>query len=755
MHTARERRGRVRRSAAAAAVLAILGTLVPVGQAVAAASGISTVDGVEEAVDTTVTYDFDCDNQGDPLPPIYRLWGPNNLYHYVVIDDYVHQGSTTSGFFTIAYDDYATGSYSLLVQCGGLPDNGVTRNFTLGSTQAETSTSLGVSATTVVTGDTVTLTATVDGAESGDVTFLAGGAPIGTRALQGGTASLTYQVDEAQTFTARFEGTETAATSTSAPTSVEVVSAITPGTVAIATNPAVGVEQSASVGTWAPEGVTLSYSWTVDGHQVGTQPTYTPTAADQGKALRVVVTGTRAPLTAVPQTSAPKTVELGTIENGYLELDGRDGNNAVLGQTLTPRPVGYGQDAQFSYEWVIGDHERTVTAPTYTPTAADLGKLIQVRMTVTAPGKQPTGDWAYAWPAVTTPTVAVGSQTVTVGRDVVVPVTVAGPQGGPTPKGSVEVTLTPKGSATGQPLDAVVLDGKGRASVPLTGLAVGSYTVSVTYVPTPGSMPVFAVASIAVETNPYTGATGSGTVTVTKVTPTVTVPATVAVPVATEVTLEARVGGAVLPSTFVFREGATVIGQGQLATDGVIPASLGVLAPGTHTVVLELPETASTRAASATFTVTVGGEPARVGALPTAVLDTPEAATAPGQQMELVAEGFEPGETVAFYLHSDPVFLGTAVADENGVARLLADIPADVPAGAHTVIATGGTSGRWATLAVELAVPAAAAPVAAAAPSGDLAATGAQAGLLMAGAWTLLLAGGALVVVARRVRTAR
>lgn len=752
MHTARERRGRVRRPAAAAAVLAILGTLIPVGQAVAAASGISTVDGVEEAVDTTVTYDFDCDNQGEPLEPIYRLWGPNSLYHYVVINDYVQQGSTTSGSFTIAYNGYATGSYSLLVQCGGLPDNGVTRNFTLGSTQDETTTSLAVSATTVVSGDTVTLTASVDGSGTGDVTFLAGGSPIGTRALQGGTASLTYQVDEEQTFTARFEGTETAATSTSAPKSVGVISAITPGTVAIATEPAVGVTQSATVGEWTPEDVALSYSWTVDGHQVGTQPTYTPTAADAGKSLRVVVTGTRAPLTAVPQTSAPKTVALGTIESGYVELDGRDGNNAVLGQTLTPRPVGYGPDAQFSYEWVIGDHERTVTAPTYTPTAADLGKLIQVHATVTAPGKQDTWDWAYAWPAVTTPTVTVGSRTVTAGRDVVVPVTVAGPQGGPTPTGSVQVTLTPAGSTTGQPLDSVVLDGSGRASVPLTGLAVGRYTLSVTYVPTPGSMPVFSVASIAVDTNPYTGASGSGTVTVTKVTPTVTLPATLAVPVATEATLEARVGGAVLPSTFLFREGDTVIGQGQLALDGVIPASLGVLAPGTHTVVLELPETASTFAASATVTVTVGGEPARVGALPTAALDTPKAATAPGQQMELVAEGFQPGETVAFYLHSDPVFLGTAVADENGVARLLADIPADVPAGAHTVIATGGTSGRWATLAVELAVPAA---TPAAAPSEDLAATGAQAGLLMAGAWTLLLAGGALVVVARRVRSAR
>jgi hypothetical protein len=120
--------------------------------------------------------------------------------------------------------------------------------------------------------------------------------------------------------------------------------------------------------------------------------------------------------------------------------------------------------------------------------------------------------------------------------------------------------------------------------------------------------------------------------------------------------------------------------------------------------------------------------------------------------MVLVAEGFEPGETVAFYLHSEPVFLGTAVAGADGSARLTVTIPADVPAGAHTVYATGGTSGRWATLAVELAVPAAAP---AATPADELATTGASGGLAAAAAWALLFVGGGLVVLARRARIAR
>lgn len=102
------------------------------------------------------------------------------------------------------------------------------------------------------------------------------------------------------------------------------------------------------------------------------------------------------------------------------------------------------------------------------------------------------------------------------------------------------------------------------------------------------------------------------------------------------------------------------------------------------------------------------------------------------------------------------MLLGTAVAGADGVARLTVA----VPAGAHTVYATGGTSGRWAALPVELVVPAAAPAAAtpaasAAAPGAALATTGAEGGVLTTLAWTLLLAGAGLVVLARRVRAAR
>jgi hypothetical protein len=739
----------VRRPAAAAAVLAVLGTLVPVSQAVAASAGLAPRGGAVEVVGADVTYDFECYDMGGSIQPSWYLYGPSGTGG--TIDDYQSGDGTTSGTFSVSYVGRTTGEYTLWVQCGW-PGSEVFRSFTLESGKDATTTTLATSADTVVLGDTVTLTATVTGTTTSDVTFSADGTPFATEPVVNGTATTTRVVDHAQTFTASVAETGTALGSVSGAKTVDVVSAITaPQGVGISTYAAVGTPQSASVGEWAPSDVALSYSWKVDGVEVGTAATYTPVPADQGKQLAVTVTGTRAPLTAVSRTSPASTVALGTIQSGDLELDGLDDRTVVLGQTITPRPVGFGSDASFSYRWIIGDDERSVVSPTYTPTGADLGKTIRVEATITAPGKNPTDAWAWAWPGVATPTVTVGSSTITVGRDAVVPVTVAGPQDAPVPTGSVVVTATPRAGGDPVVLEPVVLDGSGAASVTLSGLSVGTWDTSVSYIPEPGQSHHYAVASIDFSTNPYTEASGAGTVTVTKVTPTVKLADTVTVPVATSAVFDVKVGGVRLPTTYVFREGSTVIGQGQLATNGTIGAVLPVLTPGSHTITLDVAGTAESFAASRSFTVVVGGEPVRSGALPTAQLETPKAATAPGQQMQLVAEGFEPGETVAFYLHSDPVFLGTAVAGPDGVARLLADIPADVPTGAHTVIATGGTSGRWATLAVELAVPAAT-PVAAA---DDLAVTGSRSDSLMVGASLMLLVGGGLVLVARRVRATR
>ena len=748
MHTPRQTR-RLRRPAAAAALLALVGVLVPAGQAVAdPVSSLSPIGGASERSGTTVTYDYSCQNTQSNLVPQWALLdsGYHQLTPMAVLHDAQTADGVSRGAFAVTYPPNASGGYILRLTCEDI----IERTFSIAALPA-TTTTLVQQQSQITRGQSATLTAAVWPLSSGVVEFSAGGQVVATVPLDGqGGARADVSPTTTQTYTARFTGSETAqASPASQPVTVTVLGDVTaPETVSVAGSPVVGGTLGVSAsGPWAPADTQLAYSWTVDGTEVGTAPTYVPSASDLGKQVRVAVTGSHAPLTPATRTSAPGVVVgLGSVPAGTVTLDGLDGHEAVLGRTITALASGFG-DATLGYAWTVGGVAVPGHAATYTPTGADLGKMIRVTVTATAPGRTTAEISRSALPAVATPDVTVGSPTVTVGSDALVPVRVSGPAGAPVPSGSVTVTVTPRSGGTPVTLPAVTLDGSGAATVRVRDLAVGELTTAVAFAPVPSPRAAYAVASVDQSSNPYVAATGAGTITVTAVTPAVALADALAVPVATPGVLSATITGARLPATYVLREGATVLGGGPVPADGVLSAALPVLTPGSHTVTLDLPATTDTLAVSRTVTVTVAGEPVRAGALPTAQLDTPKAATAPGQRMQLVAEGFQPGESVAFYLHSDPVFLGTAVADASGVARLLADVPADTPAGAHTVVATGGTSGRWATLAVRLAVPDE--------QPGALAVTGASGGAATAAAWLLLLVGGALVVLARRARIAR
>lgn len=58
-----------------------------------------------------------------------------------------------------------------------------------------------------------------------------------------------------------------------------------------------------------------------------------------------------------------------------------------------------------------------------------------------------------------------------------------------------------------------------------------------------------------------------------------------------------------------------------------------------------------------------------------------------GGKIGIAGAGFAPDEQVALELHSAPVALGTVTADEHGAFSQQVTIPADAPAGAHTVVA--------------------------------------------------------------------
>lgn len=762
--------GRLRRPVAWGAAAALLAVILPAVPATASpVAGTAVLSAGELVVGSTATFDVTCSGFADNLGADVSL--RSNETGLAVRSDAptmtttaqsdVHKGQST---FDLTGLD--AGTYFVRLECrlsgGYRPFPNASGNFEITSTAVATTTSLSVSPTQIVTGQEATFTATVPGAIGGAVAFQLDGSTLQTVPLTDGQAQYRTVLTSNTTLTAVYSGSADYLTSTSGGASVAVITSITqPGSYGMGGTPKVGVPLTATLyGPWSPtteQGLVETYEWKIGSTVVSTAKTYTPAAADAGKQLTLTITGTHPQLGTVPLT-VELPVQVGDGIYGDLLLDGAVDHEATLGTPLTARAVGWSPTATLSYRWYVNGVQVS-TATSYTPQLADLGRMISVELTATEAGHETTGDIAYVWNVVTTPTVTVGSSTITVGQDATVPVTVAGPAGGPAASGAVTVRLTPAAGGAPTTISDVALNGSGRAAVTVPDLAVGRYAVSVTYAPTAMHITAgYAVAaSIGGESNPYRTATGTGSVTVVKPTPSVEFPSTLTVPVATAGKATLTVSGKARPAEYVLLSGTTELQRGAVPVLGSATLTLPVLAPGTHQLTLVLLETATTAQVTRTLAVTVAGEPARTGSVPTAELATPKAATVPGQTMDLVADGFQPGETVAFYVHSDPVYLGTAVADADGIARLTATIPADLPVGAHTVIATGGTSGRWAQLAIELAVPGATPTATTPTVASDqiLATTGAGSGSALAGAWLLLAVGAGLVLVVRRLRTVR
>lgn len=92
----------------------------------------------------------------------------------------------------------------------------------------------------------------------------------------------------------------------------------------------------------------------------------------------------------------------------------------------------------------------------------------------------------------------------------------------------------------------------------------------------------------------------------------------------------------------------------------------------------------------------------RAAWLKVAYLKTDTASEWLGLDMMLSGYGFLPNETVKLELHSNVFNLGTAAADATGSIKQQIFIPAHATVGAHTIIATGQTSGLQLTAAVDL-----------------------------------------------------
>jgi hypothetical protein len=182
------------------------------------------------------------------------------------------------------------------------------------------------------------------------------------------------------------------------------------------------------------------------------------------------------------------------------------------------------------------------------------------------------------------------------------------------------------------------------------------------------------------------------------------------------------------------------------------------LAPSDTALDRAIPLTFATASPAPTTSGSPEPSPSPSTSTPTrdARVDLGSATAAPGGSLTLTGTGFAAGERVLVELHSDPVELGTATATAAGEVDTTVTVPASTPAGEHTVVLTGQSSGRVAEAAL---VVVAATPSPSSTPTtdadadadadadGTLATTGGSP-LAAATLATLLLAAGAALLLA-------
>jgi hypothetical protein len=152
---------------------------------------------------------------------------------------------------------------------------------------------------------------------------------------------------------------------------------------------------------WKPVETTFTYTWyrsgkTIKGAVAGT---YTLIAADLGKTIKVKVTGTAAGYPSASATSkSTKKVAKGTIVAGRTVIAPapKVGQQLVI-DTADWQPAGL----KFSYQWYrSGKAISKAKATGYTVTAADLGKLLAVKVTATLRGYTTVSKTSKATAAV-------------------------------------------------------------------------------------------------------------------------------------------------------------------------------------------------------------------------------------------------------------------------------------------------------------------------------------------------------------------
>ena len=151
---------------------------------------------------------------------------------------------------------------------------------------------------------------------------------------------------------------------------------------AIAGSARVGLTLRAVAGTWMPSGSNVSYQWLRNGSVVGgeTAGEYTVAAADLGRSIRVRVSATLGATTVTKTSDETTDTVRGVFPTPRPVVTG----SYRFGATLTGAPgAGFPGGTGFAYQWQRnGTSIARATASTYLLTAADVGRDVRLRVTV-------------------------------------------------------------------------------------------------------------------------------------------------------------------------------------------------------------------------------------------------------------------------------------------------------------------------------------------------------------------------------------
>jgi uncharacterized repeat protein (TIGR01451 family) len=199
-----------------------------------------------------------------------------------------------------------------------------------------------------------------------------------------------------------------ATSATSAATPVGVRGTPVSDTPTITGTPKMGGKLSVAPGTWQP-GTVFTYQWRANGANIAgaTGPVYTPAATSQvGQVIDVIVTGTRAGYTTTAKTSAT-TNAVAAGDPLVLTPEPALVGTPKVGAVYQPTIGLWDEGVTLAFQWAANGTNVSGSAGTgasITPTAAQLGQTLTLRVTGTKPGVDPVVYTTTASPAVETGT---------------------------------------------------------------------------------------------------------------------------------------------------------------------------------------------------------------------------------------------------------------------------------------------------------------------------------------------------------------